>query len=81
MKIEIKGIVQYYDQGHKCVDVVVAEDEPYNYKRHRVAVDEHANRGMILMFLATMYDVKPSAIVWPRHIRVVVSDIEESPAL
>ena len=68
--IELKGIIQYYDKGHKCVDVVVAAGKDESYKRLRMGVDVKANRGKILVFLAGWYDVKPSAIVWPPHIRV-----------
>jgi len=81
MKIELKGVVQYYDNGHKCVDVVVVEDEPYNYKRHRVGVDVKVNPGKIRRFLAAMYDVPPGDIVWPPHIKAKDSDVGTSLAL
>ena len=79
--IELKGIIQYYDQGHKYVDVVVADDPDGGYKRHRVGVDIKVNPGKIRQFLAAMYDVPPGDIVWPPHIKAKDSDIGKSPPL
>jgi len=76
--IELKGIIQFYDEGHKCVDVVVAEGEDHNYKRLRVGVDIKVNRGKILTFLAAKYGVKQGAVLWPRHIKAIDSDIATS---
>jgi len=81
MKIELKGIVQYYDQGHKYLEVVVAEGPSQANVKHRVGVDIEASRGKIIAFLAAMYDVKPGDIVWPRHIKVPDNEIGTSPSL
>lgn len=66
--IELKGIVQRYDLGHKYVEVVIIEDNPDIYKRHRMGVDIKVNRGKILTFLAGLYSIPPGEIVWPEHI-------------
>lgn len=69
MKIELKGIIQYHDQGHRCLDVVVAVDKAAAYERHRVSIDKPAGRGKILKFLGDKYGVEPGRVVWPRHIK------------
>lgn len=68
MKIELRGIIQHHDGGHKYVDVVVTEGNPHIYVTHRVGVDIVVNRGKILAFLAGHYGIKPGDIVWPAHI-------------
>lgn len=40
MLIELKGIVQYYDQGHEYVDVVITEDHAVKREKHRVGYSE-----------------------------------------
>jgi len=66
--IELKGVIQYYDQGHKLVDVVVSEAKESPHRRHRVGVDIKVNRGKIITFLAGIYGIDPGGIVWPDHI-------------
>jgi len=70
MLIELKGIVQYYDEGHKYVDVVVTEDQAVKRERHRVGVDIEVNHGKIITFLSELYGVTPGDIVWPGHIKL-----------
>lgn len=69
MKIELKGIVQYHDGGHRCVDVIVRTEDSDSLAKSRVGVDIEVGRGKILGFLAALYGVKPVEIVWPRHIK------------
>lgn len=68
--IELKGIIVFYDQDHKHVDVVVAEDPYGRYRQHRLGVDIKPNRGKILTFLGAIYDVPPGDIIWPDHIEL-----------
>jgi len=68
MLIELKGIVQYYDQGHKYVDVVVSIDGSAKHERHEMGVDIGINKGKIINFIADTYDVRPGDIAWPDHI-------------
>lgn len=68
--IELKGIIVFYAQGHKHVDVVVAEDPYGRHQRHRLGVDIEINRGRILTFLGAIYDVPPGDIIWPAHIEL-----------
>jgi len=70
MLIELKGIVQYYDQGHKYVDVVVNEDQAVKREKHQVGVDIDVSHGKIITFLSEFYGVPPGDIVWPAHIKV-----------
>lgn len=70
MKIELCGIIQYADEGHRHVEVVVKEGRPDKYKRHRLGVDIKVNRGRIITFLGNFYDVPPGKIVWPAHIEL-----------
>jgi len=70
MLIELKGIVQYYDQGHKYVDVVVTEDQDVKREKHRVGVDIDVSHGKIITFLSELYGVTPGDIVWPGHIKL-----------
>lgn len=70
MIIELHGIIQYYDNGHEYVDLVVNEDNAAQANKVRMGVDIDLNRGKILTFLAAMYGVQPGAIVWPDHIKV-----------
>ena len=74
--IEVKGIVKYERDGHKHVDVMVAEDPHSGYVTHEVGVDVKVNRGKILTFLAALYGVQPGDIVWPDHIVLREGDIE-----
>lgn len=69
MVIELRGIMQKNDQGHKYVDVLVTVDSPDRYMRHRVGVDIDLNKGRIRRFLSDLYGVPPGHIVWPEHIR------------
>lgn len=73
--IELKGIIKYYDNGHKHVDVVVKEDDSVAAVKHQMGVDINVNRGKILTFLAALYEVKPSDIVWPKYIQAKDFDI------
>lgn len=81
MQVEIRGIIQFENHGHKYVDVMVVEDRPDNYVTHHVGVDIEVNRGKILKFLASMYGVRPGDIAWPAHIRLKQGDIGVSDAL
>lgn len=71
MRIELRGIVQFYDGGHKYVDVVVTNGRSDAYESHRVGVDIVVNRGMILKFLGDFYGMPPGHIIWPGHIKAV----------
>ncbi len=66
--IELKGIICCSDKRRKRVDVIVCVDGSAGNERHRVGVDIQVSRGMILKFLASMYDVLPGDIVWPANI-------------
>lgn len=68
MRIELRGIIQSLNGGHRYVDLVVIEDRPDKYKRHRMGVDIEVNRGKILAFLGWHYGILPGEIVWPGHI-------------
>lgn len=72
--IELKGIIEFKNKGHKYLDVVVLEDPFGNFKRHRVGVEVVASSGRIRAFLGQVYNVPPGKIVWPEHIRVLRSD-------
>lgn len=68
--IELKGIVQYEDLGHRHVDVVVSVDGSERQERSTMGVDIKVNRGKVLTFLSAAYGVEPGDIVWPGHIKV-----------
>jgi len=70
MLIELKGIVQCYDLGHKYVEVVVFEDQDVKSRRHLVGVDIEVSHGKIITFLSELYGVPPGDIVWPGHIKL-----------
>lgn len=70
MRVEVRGIIQFYNMGQKHVEVMVTEDRPDNYVIHPVGVDINVNKGKILVFLSALYGVKPGEIVWPAHIRL-----------
>lgn len=81
MRIELKGIVWYWKDGHELVDLVVAEGDSLTYRKHRVSSDQQVNRGKIVGFLTEMYGVKPGDIIWPSHIEAKVGDVVMSLAL
>jgi len=68
--IELKGIVQYSDLGHRHVDLVVSVDGSERQERLSMGVDIDVNRGNVLTFLSAKYGVPPGDIVWPGHIMV-----------
>ena len=68
--IELRGVIISRDNGHELVDLVVTENAPDKYKRHRLGIDIKVNRGRILTFLGGLYGVPPGAIVWPGHIEL-----------
>lgn len=68
--VEIKGIIQYYEQGEKYVDVIVSEGKDVPNSRHRVGVDIKVNRGKIITFLVGIYGISPGEIAWPAHIEL-----------
>lgn len=68
MRIELRGIVQFYNDGHKYVQVVVKDDSHVQHVVHDVGVDIDVNRGKILTFLEDLYGIPPGGIVWPEHI-------------
>lgn len=68
--IELRGIIRSQDKGHELVDLVVTENRPDKYKRHRMGVDIELSRGKIITFLAGIYGIDPGGIVWPDHIRI-----------
>lgn len=70
MAVELKGVIEFYEAGHKIVDLVVKVDEDVRAKMVRMGVDIKLNEGKIRAFLAVMYGIPPGAIVWPSHIRV-----------
>ena len=73
--LELRGIIQYYDQGHKHVDVVVRGDHTDIYETHRIGVDIPVNRGTIEAALAKLQGKGPGEVKWPHHIRA--EDITE----
>lgn len=70
MRIELRGIINSWNSGHRQTEIVVTEDRPDNYKSHSLGVDIKVNRGKIRTFLASLYNIRPSEIVWPEHIRI-----------
>lgn len=66
--IELRGIIKSQNHGHERVELVVQNGRPDRYEKHLMGVDIAPNRGRIITFLASMYDVKPGDIVWPDHI-------------
>jgi len=76
MPIKLHGIIQYWNNDHKYVDVVVTEEHPDIYVTHRVGVDIPVNRGTIEAALARLAGGKPDQVVWPHHIEAV--DIKRS---
>ena len=72
--IEIRGIIQYYDDGHKHVKIVVRREHSDIYETHDVGLDIPVNRGRILSELARLETAGPAQLIWPHHIEAV--DIE-----
>ncbi|MBA7494514.1 hypothetical protein ES702_05090 [subsurface metagenome] len=70
VRIELRGIIVHRNGGHKYVDLVVTEDRPDKYRKHRMGVDIKLNRGKINTFLSGVYGIKPGDIVWPGHITI-----------
>lgn len=70
MRIELRGIIVHCAGGHKYVDLVVTEDRPDKYRKHRMGVDIKLNRGKIQTFLGGVYSMPPGDIVWPGHITI-----------
>lgn len=73
--IEIKGIIQYRNAGHKYVEVVVDVDSNVPHVVHKVGVDIKVNKGNIQKYLAELYRVSTSKIAWPDQIKAVDIDI------
>lgn len=70
MSVELRGVIQFYDSGHRYVDLVVNDDTTVQAIKLRMGVDVKVNRGKILTFLAAKYGIPPGQIVWPEHILV-----------
>jgi hypothetical protein len=68
--IELRGIIQYYDKGHKYVDIVVRREHSDIYETHRVGIDIPVNKGRILSELTKLETDRPAKITWPHHIEV-----------
>lgn len=68
--IVLHGIIQFKDNGHTFVDVVVKTGNTGRNIRHRVGVDIEADRGKIITFLSNFYGVQHDEIVWPAHIEL-----------
>lgn len=67
--IELHGIIQFWENGHKHVEVVVNGESPDTHVTIPVGIDVKVNRGMILSFLAARFGVRSGDIVWPGYIR------------
>ena len=74
MIIELRGIIEFYNDGHKHVQVVVDDGSHVQHAVHLVGIDIAVNRGIILNFLAQQYSVPPGKIVWPDYITVKQGD-------
>lgn len=68
--VAINGVIEYWDLGHRHVDVVVTSGNTGRQTTHEVGVDEKPNRGKIITFLGTFYGVPPGDILWPAHIEL-----------
>ncbi len=68
--IEVRGVIESRDMGHSYVQVVVTTGGPGRQVSHQVGVDIKPNKGKIITFLGTFYDVPPGDIVWPAHIEL-----------
>jgi len=67
--IEIRGIIQYYDGGHKHVQIVIRREHSDIYETHEVGLDIPVNRGRILSELASLETAEPAQLIWPHHIK------------
>lgn len=68
--ITLRGIIKSKNNGHELVELVVTENRPDKYAKHRMGVDVKINRGKIITFLGEIYGVPPGEIVWPSHIEL-----------
>lgn len=71
MSVELRGIVQFYDNGHRHVQVVVKDKAEVQDVVHEVGIDIEVNRGRIITFLSGLYGIPPGEIVWPAHIQAI----------
>lgn len=70
MKIELHGIIQNRDKGHRHTMLVVLVAGKTPYEQPWLEVDIEVSRDMILNFLSEKYGVQRGDIVWPGHIQV-----------
>lgn len=68
--IEVRGVIDFEDNGHIVTDIVVTEHRPDKYRNHRMGVDVKPTKGKIQVFLGGVYGIPPGDIVWPEHIEV-----------
>jgi len=72
--VELRGIIQYYDGGHKHVQIVVRREHSDIYETHELRVDIPVNKDRILAELDRLETAGPAQLIWPHHIEAV--DIE-----
>lgn len=68
--VKVIGVIIYYKQDHKHVDVVVESGTPPKRAKHQVGVDIKTNKGILSKYIADLYAVSRSEIQWPVHIKV-----------
>lgn len=78
MDINIRGIIQLRDKGHKRTKVVILPEGSRIRSVHELAVDLPVNKGTITAEIARLHSAKAGDIVWPGH--VIARDIDQEPA-
>jgi len=67
--VELRGIIQYYDDGQKHVKLVIRREHSDIYETHELGLDISVNKGRILAELARLETAGPVRLIWPHHIK------------
>jgi len=75
MKVEIRGIIQWWDKGVKLTKIVYRRDDQYGRHSMMLPDDVKVSKGRVVDELAKFVESPSGDILIPRHIRP--EDIEE----
>ena len=75
MKIEIRGVIQWHDKGHKKTKVVYITDRSVIRQALDLPDDIHITHGRIISGIARANNAEDRQIIVPGHI--VIKNISE----
>lgn len=76
--LELRGIIQWWDEGKKHTRLVVRRDHGDIYEQHDLEADMAINKSKVLAELGKLQVKGAGPIVWPHHIEAKNIQVREN---